>query len=171
MKFQSRNLKRYAEPISHELLEVGEVYFALRFVDEEILVPILEPIVFIGRNLARGDTDRVYFQDAVSYRDGVRYGRGAAEKGAEFSKAQPKRFLLTKRLWTCFSRVHCEDVGLDWCRRFVVASFDGVLTNDAIAMTNSIVPLCRAELFRWTLSTERWGVWRADKARQRATAR
>jgi hypothetical protein len=90
MKFESRNLKRYAEPISHELLEVGEVYFALRFVDEETLVPILEPIVFIGRNLARGDTDRVYFQDAVSYRDGVRYGPSAAEKGAEFSTGSTK---------------------------------------------------------------------------------
>ncbi len=84
MKFESRSLKPHAEPVSREDLKVGDVYFTLKFVDDEILVPILEPIDFIGRNLGRKDTERVYFQDAVSYRDGVRYGRGATKKGAEF---------------------------------------------------------------------------------------
>ena len=106
-----------AEPISREVLKVGHVYFTLRFVDDEILIPILEPIVFIGRNLDPGDTDRVYFQDAVSYRDGVRHGPGATKKGERSLPAQLKRFSLTRRPSTCFSLVHCEDVRLDWCRK------------------------------------------------------
>ena len=42
MRIEERTLKPYAEPVSVERLEVGEVYFAVNFVDEEMLVPSLE---------------------------------------------------------------------------------------------------------------------------------
>lgn len=60
------------------------VYFACAFLDEEMLVPFLEPFVFIGRNLSSGDVDSVYFQDVESWMDGLRFGTEAAAKGARF---------------------------------------------------------------------------------------
>jgi hypothetical protein len=38
-----------------------------------MLIPTLEPVVFVGRNLDPEDKGRVYFQDIYSYRQGVRY--------------------------------------------------------------------------------------------------
>lgn len=73
MHFEGRELKPYAEPISAAELEPGEVYFSLYFIDDDMLIPILEPIVFIGKDLEPGDADQVYFQDADSYRRGVGY--------------------------------------------------------------------------------------------------
>jgi hypothetical protein len=84
MEFKSRKLKPYSEPVSVDLLQVGEVYFACAFLDEDMLVPILEPLIFIGKNLSVGDVDSVYFQDAESWKDGLRYSAEAAAKGARF---------------------------------------------------------------------------------------
>jgi hypothetical protein len=41
-----------------------------------MLVPELDPLVFIGQNLESGDSGRLYFQDAASYVSGIRYGSG-----------------------------------------------------------------------------------------------
>jgi|RhiMetdeSRZDD1v2_1073273.scaffolds.fasta_scaffold283282_2 hypothetical protein len=57
------------------LLE-GQTYFRVAFVDKQMRIPELTPSVFIGRNLAEGDTDAVYFQDAASYLEGIRFGDG-----------------------------------------------------------------------------------------------
>jgi hypothetical protein len=49
-----------------------------------MLVPELDPLVFIGRNLEPGDSERLYFQDAASYTSGIRYGnRGDRKDGGE----------------------------------------------------------------------------------------
>ena len=73
LRFEERNLKPYAEPMSASDLKEGEIYFFLNFVDEDMLVPAFTTGVFIGRNLEAGDIDLVYFQDVRSYRQGVRY--------------------------------------------------------------------------------------------------
>jgi hypothetical protein len=73
MHFKGRELKPHAEPISAAELEPGEVYFSLYFIDDDMLIPILEPVVFIGKDLEPGDADQVYFQDIDSYRRGVCY--------------------------------------------------------------------------------------------------
>lgn len=78
MRFPERDLKPYSEPVLSSALEVGEIYFSVNFADEEMLVPTLLPIVFLGRDLEAGDKGRVYFQDLDSYRDGVRY-QGASQ--------------------------------------------------------------------------------------------
>lgn len=72
MRFE-RELKAYAEPVSSAKLKEGLVYFFVNFVDDELLIPTMEPVVFVGRNFEPGDIGRVYFQDIHSYRDGVRY--------------------------------------------------------------------------------------------------
>jgi hypothetical protein len=98
MRFEARNLKPHAEPVEPEDLREGEVYFFLHFEDADLLVPSLEPVVFIGRDLKRDDAGCVYFQDVASYRRGSRfpedsgaryYTGAAAELGHvfEFEKA------------------------------------------------------------------------------------
>lgn len=84
MYFPARELKPYADPVStNELLE-GSIYFSLTFVDDDMLIPTMEPFVFVGRNLKAGDLERVYFQDLDSYRRGVRHETAAGEEHAVF---------------------------------------------------------------------------------------
>jgi hypothetical protein len=74
LRFESRELKPYAEPISKSDLKEGATYFFLNCEDEEMLIPVLQPVVFLGRNLEPGDQGRAYFQDLSSHKAGVRYG-------------------------------------------------------------------------------------------------
>src|SRR5262245_19860284 len=74
MRFEERELKPYAEPISTTELKEGKVYFSLNFADRDMLIPFLEPLVFIGRNLNSDDVETVlYFQNCESYLNGVRF--------------------------------------------------------------------------------------------------
>jgi len=84
MRFEARELKPYSEPVRVEELQEGRVYFAVNFLDTAMLIPTMEPVVFIGRNLEPGDVERFYFQDADSYRQGIRYATGVAEDDATF---------------------------------------------------------------------------------------
>jgi hypothetical protein len=56
-----------ASPVDRSLLKVGEVYWAVLFIDSAMLIPTLEPRVFLGRDLEAGDSGVLYFQDAMSY--------------------------------------------------------------------------------------------------------
>jgi hypothetical protein len=73
MHIEGRELKSYVEPITSNELEESCIYFLHNYYDEEMLIPMLEPCVFVGRNLAKGDVGLVYFQDLDSYRQGIRY--------------------------------------------------------------------------------------------------
>jgi hypothetical protein len=42
MRFEERELKSYAEPVTPNLLTEGEVYFSVQFADEDMLIPIME---------------------------------------------------------------------------------------------------------------------------------
>jgi hypothetical protein len=88
MKFEGRELKPYAEPLSHRDLCEGHTYFFLTYVDEELLVPSLQPVVFIGRDLEEGESGRVWFQDYESHREGIRYGQPNASEGVFYSGMQ-----------------------------------------------------------------------------------
>src|SRR5204863_9021032 len=71
MRFETRELKEHSEPVAVERLREGTTYFSLSFLDKEMLVPTLEPVVFVGCNLEPDDEERLfYFQDADSYRAG-----------------------------------------------------------------------------------------------------
>lgn len=69
---EGRKPEPYAEPVAPEALVVGDVYFALTY-DDEMVLPLLEPLVFAGKNLEKDDVDDYYFQDVWSYRQGARY--------------------------------------------------------------------------------------------------
>jgi hypothetical protein len=72
MYFERRELKEYAEPVVPSQLVVGATYFAVQFLDPEMLIPQLEAVVFLGKNLIPDDRGILYFQDAESYRQGTR---------------------------------------------------------------------------------------------------
>lgn len=82
--FDGRELEPSAEPVSLTELAEGEVYFAVNFVDDEMLIPIMETLVFVGKNLEPDDVGQVYFQDVESYLDGVRYGSASEDDWAKF---------------------------------------------------------------------------------------
>lgn len=87
MYFEGRELTTYAEPVSSSELREGEVYFAVNYVDDDMLIPVMETVVFIGRNLEPDDVGQVYFQDVESYREGVRYGLDKEDGWANFHMA------------------------------------------------------------------------------------
>jgi hypothetical protein len=75
MRFEARILKPYAEPVSAPDLQHGEVYFSLNYMDDDLLVPELIPLIYLGRNMedtGEIEEDLLYFQDLDSYREGVR---------------------------------------------------------------------------------------------------
>ena len=84
MYFEGRELKEYAEPVSANELSEGKIYFSLNYVDDDMLIPVMETVVFIGRNLEPGDVGQVYFQDVESHREGIRYGRDKEDGWAKF---------------------------------------------------------------------------------------
>jgi hypothetical protein len=84
MHFEARELKTYAEPLTAEELVDGEVYFTVHFIDEAMLTPVMDTLVFIGRDLEPDDQGELYFQDASSYRDGVRYATARESDRATF---------------------------------------------------------------------------------------
>lgn len=79
MRFEARELKSYSEPVAPSELQIQTTYFSVQYVDEDMLIPELQPLVFIGKNLAQGDHGTLYFQDAASYRDGIRFESGSDE--------------------------------------------------------------------------------------------
>ena len=90
MYFEAPKLKEYAEPVSATELREGDVYFALNYVDCDLLAPVMETVVFIGRDLEPDDVGQVYIQDVESYREGVRYGRNNDGEVAKFQTGSEK---------------------------------------------------------------------------------
>ena len=84
MHFEGRELGPYAEPVSASELDKGAVYFAVNYVDDDMLIPLVETLVFVGKNLEPEDVGVAYFQDVESYREGVRYGWDADDGSATF---------------------------------------------------------------------------------------
>jgi len=76
----ARTIPDYAEPVEAGDIKEGLIYFAVQYLDSGMRVPQLEALVFLGRNLAPGDVGQCYFQDAGSYREGVRFGVPASDQ-------------------------------------------------------------------------------------------
>src|ERR1700730_2675079 len=84
MVFGGRELKPHSEPVSAADLREGEAYLAVTYVDDEMLIPVMETLVFVGRNLEPQDVGEAYFQDVRSYREDVPYGWEADDGNATF---------------------------------------------------------------------------------------
>ena len=69
--FEGRRLQRYGEYVLSDDLVLERVYFKLGYLDNDMMLPQMYPVVFIGRDLdAR--LPGLYFQDAESWLDGTR---------------------------------------------------------------------------------------------------
>jgi hypothetical protein len=67
MSHKDTDLKPYAEPVTASKLTPGEVYFMVTYVDNHMLLPEIQTLVFLGRDVA-GDKDNcLYFQNVESY--------------------------------------------------------------------------------------------------------
>jgi hypothetical protein len=78
--FDAREVPRFQEPVEEGELRVGEVYFTVSYLDEDMLVPELVPVAFLGRQLDGDDIEgMLYFQDYDSYRQGVRWAESCTE--------------------------------------------------------------------------------------------
>lgn len=54
---------------SSELVE-GSTYFMVAYADDDMHVPMVEPLVFLGRDINGKADGQLYFQDAQSYMHG-----------------------------------------------------------------------------------------------------
>lgn len=90
MIFHEREVKPYGEPVDPNKLKIGDVRFGVQYLDDEGFVPVLEPKVFIGKNLDTGDDGEFYFQDFSSYQRGVRYGVDLPGEQAKFETGAEK---------------------------------------------------------------------------------
>lgn len=88
MRFESRDLEPYAKPVNASEVGPGQVYFAVQFVDEQMLVPTVEPLVYIGRDLFPDAPDSLYFQDAESYFRGVRIDGARASEAVIYAQEE-----------------------------------------------------------------------------------
>jgi hypothetical protein len=76
MRFESRELTGYADYVPTDQLSEAAVYFYVAFLDDDMLIPKVEPLVFIGNDLDPLDGHKVYFQDAPSFLSGYRAYNG-----------------------------------------------------------------------------------------------
>ena len=83
MRFEERELKPYAEPVLPDQLQEGKVYFSVIFLDEDMLIPNLEPRVFVGSK-TESEGNKLYFQDFHSYQRGIRFESPDADDEATF---------------------------------------------------------------------------------------
>ncbi|NII71480.1 hypothetical protein FHW84_000036 [Dyella sp. SG562] len=70
--FDKREIPPYGQFVSNDKLVIGETYFHVTYVDQDMLIPTVSSLVYIGRNLGNNEVNRLYFQDVDSYFDGLR---------------------------------------------------------------------------------------------------
>jgi len=93
LRFEARKLRQYSEPITVKDLKEGSVYFALNFCDERMLIPVVEPMVFIGKNLRGNDVGVVlYFQEIDSYLQGLRFDTATDSDTGSFQSGTEDQF-------------------------------------------------------------------------------
>jgi hypothetical protein len=92
--FPERSIARYAKYVDPEKLEIGRSYFRLQYIGDELQLPELVPLIFIGKDLDPSeDVSRLYFQDASSYSIGVRWGDPPAACDGETEEERFQQFL------------------------------------------------------------------------------
>lgn len=69
--FPERAVPESGNPITPEHLRLGGHYFRVSFVDSDMCVPEMIPLVFIGRGQASQSAKKFVFQDFYSYSKGV----------------------------------------------------------------------------------------------------
>jgi hypothetical protein len=83
VEFETRKLNECPEPVFAASLREGAVYWSVQYADENLLIPLMETLVFVGKNLDGKEPDLLYFQDIESYKQGIRHG-SKEERAAKF---------------------------------------------------------------------------------------
>lgn len=76
MRFEGRDLPPYLETVPRDSLVEGELYFSVHYCGDQLTLPVLLSLVFVGQDLVPGDSGEYYFQDLESYVAGHRFGDG-----------------------------------------------------------------------------------------------
>jgi hypothetical protein len=84
MNFEQWRPPSPARPVTASELKEGAVYFAVNYIDDDMLIPVMETLIFIGRDLNPGDSGLVYFQDVGSHHRGIRHEAASEEDYADF---------------------------------------------------------------------------------------
>jgi hypothetical protein len=82
MYFEGRELKSYGEFVKASDLVIGRVYFRVSFLDEDMAIPEVVPLVFIGWDLSPEEPG-LYYQDPGSFFEGKRWDDTNDEPAAE----------------------------------------------------------------------------------------
>lgn len=108
LHFPARELKPYAEYAEAGDLEIGKTYFAVHYLDEQMFVPEMKALVFIGRDFEPEDDGVLYFQNAESYFAGARYGNTNGHENVEFQTVDEDTPLVCEfeRALDCL--LHCS---------------------------------------------------------------
>lgn len=94
MYLEERSLSPYPQPLVAQELEQGSVYFDASFLDRSMLIPCLEPYVFIGRDLDPEAEPGLYFQDFATYSSEIRFETATQDSGAIFIQESEKNLHL-----------------------------------------------------------------------------
>src|SRR6266481_6518540 len=73
VRFEGREISTHGVFVKASELVVGQVYFRIAFLDDDMAIPQLTPSVFIGRNLDGEDEPGLFFQDVESFLAGEQY--------------------------------------------------------------------------------------------------
>jgi len=76
MHFEARELTEYGTPIERQDLVVGGVYFQVNYIDDDMQIPCMDTMVFIGTDIVP-DHPGFFFQDAQSHSEGMRHDDNA----------------------------------------------------------------------------------------------
>ncbi|MFZ0859505.1 MAG: hypothetical protein WB781_19610 [Candidatus Sulfotelmatobacter sp.] len=83
-----RELPTYAEPVSATDLKIGETYFSVQYLDEDLLFPTVETLVLAGKDQ---DAERgvvFCFQDLGSWQQGIRHGSADATEAVFYFQGE-----------------------------------------------------------------------------------
>ena len=117
MYFEGRELRPYGEYLKSADLVVERVSFRVSYLDEDMAIPELVPLVFIGRDLSP-DQPGLYFQDAASFLSGKRWGDAddptdSETDGSDFTSGRPHAGWFENESEGTYSGVYSFDKALD----------------------------------------------------------
>lgn len=87
MRFE-RDLPTYAEPVKADELEIGETYFAVQYLDEDLLFPTLETLILTDKEQGPDGGTVFCLQDLGSYMAGVRRDSADADSFLFYSQSE-----------------------------------------------------------------------------------
>ena len=91
MRFEAREVRSHTEFVRVTDLVVGKVYFNVTYMDYDMVVPEVVPLVFIGRDL-HSDEAGLYFQDVESHARGEAFDPAdwAETDGSTVDRSRPE---------------------------------------------------------------------------------